>query len=158
MRLWHSKLIPLLDNRRLSDLHMSCCNLRGLGWGKRNAAVGYLYDDPLGEEALLVYHLEVIDEMQRRGFNVDERWLFPDYCGKKRDTREHDPEKYKEAYRRNIPLQGHTPRIFKNDVKVLIERGLPIELSVEDSRDNYYRIYTVRRTDDNRKITYGIKL
>lgn len=159
MRLWHSKLIPILDGKRLCDLHMSCCNLRGKGWGKRNAAVGYLYEDPLGEDALAVYHHKVMDEMENRGYRPKECWWDSDYCGAQRPVRKHDPEKYKEAYRRNIPLKGHTLQIFKNDVKALIERGLPIEFSVEEGYDSdcrHYRIYTVRRTDNNTQIKYGV--
>ena len=161
MRLWHSKLIPLLDGRRLCDLHMSCCNLRGKGWGKRNEAVGYLYEDPLGEDALTVYHHKVLAEMEDRGYEPDERWWASGYCGKKRPRREADDNKYEEASWRNIPLKGHTVQIFKNDVTALMERGLPIEFSATEYVDSDlcpYRIYTVRRTDIDKKIQYGIRL
>lgn len=161
MRLWHSKLIPILDNKRLCDVHMSCCNLRGKGWGKRNAAVGYLYEDPLGEEALVEYHYKVLNEMEYRGFEPDEKWFDPNYCGKKRPARTCDQQKLEETYRRNIPLQGHTFQIFKNDVEALISRGLPIMFSVETGVDKSYRrykIYTVRRTDTNVQISYRIAL
>lgn len=161
MRLWHSKLIPLLDGKRLCDLHMSCCNLRGKGWGKRNAAVGYLYEDPCGEEALALYHSLVLREMLNRGYNPDQSWLNKEYCGKNRSPRKSDFCKFDEARWRNIPLQGHTVQIFKNDVAALIERGLPIEFSVTEGYDNdcqHYKIYTVRRTDADKKIQYGIIL
>lgn len=150
MRLWHSKLIPLLDNRRLCDLHMSCCNLRGNGWGKRNAAVGYLYEDPLGEEALYAYHMVVLGAMEFRGYKYDEHWLFPDYCGKKRDTRESDLVKREQAFERDVPLQGHTPRIFCNDIWALQERGLDIMLSCRGVGDCVE--YTV--TNGTNKIIY----
>lgn len=152
MRLWHSKLIPLLDNRRLCDLHMSCCNLRGRGWGKRNAAVGYLYEDPLGEDALYVYHRAVLDEMMSRDFKVDERWLFPEYCGKQRDTRERNIVQLEEAAWRNIPLQGHTLQIFLNDVRALQERGLDIRMYCCDL--NGCAEYKV--TKDNKSIFYVV--
>lgn len=131
MRLWHSKLIPLLDGQRLCDLHMSCCNLRGKGWGKRNAAVGYLYEDPLGEEALAVYHLMVLREMRTRGYSPDLRWLDESYCGKNRPLRLTDTSKFIEARRRNIPLKGHTLQIYLNDAKALQERGLNIEMTIQ---------------------------
>lgn len=131
MRLWHSKLIPLLDGQRLCDLHMSCCNLRGKGWGKRNAAVGYLYEDPLGEDALTVYHHMVLKEMDKREYNFQVDWLNPQYCGKKRPLRSWNPKGYEEAYRRNIPLKGHTLQIYLNDVKALQERGLNIEMTIQ---------------------------
>lgn len=126
MRLWHSKLIPVLDGKRLCDLHMSCCNLRGNGWGKRNAAVGYLYEDPLGEDALAVYHHMVLKEMTKRGYNYDPSWEQADYCGKKRPYRVCLWRNYKEACLRGVPLKGHTAEIFKNDLATLRERGLNI--------------------------------
>lgn len=128
MRLWHSKLIPLLDGRRLCDLHMSCCNLRGKGWGKRNAAVGYLYEDPLGEDALTVYHHAVLKEMDARGYHFDVNWLNTQYCGKQRPLRAWNPQNYRTALWRNVPLLGHTLEIYMNDVATLKERGLDIQV------------------------------
>ena len=128
MRLWHSKLIPLLDGRRLCDLHMSCCNLRGNGWGKRNAAVGYLYDDPLGEDALVIYHYKVLREMDERGYNFALYWLDPTYCGKNRAARDYNPKNLIKADERDVPLLGHTDEILQNDIKALRERGLDIKL------------------------------
>lgn len=157
MRLWHSTLIPLLDKRRLCDLHMSCCNLRGKGWGKRNAAVGYLYEDPLGEEALVVYHRMVLAEMLNRGMKPDAAWLELEYCGKQRPARTHNPKKYLEAYRRNMPLKGHTEQIFLNDVKTLRERGLDIKIinktiKLSDGQLTKYTVY-----GDLRIITYTVR-
>lgn len=128
MRLWHSKLIPLLDGRRLCDVHMSCCNLRGKGWGKPNKSVNYLCEDPLGEDALAVYHRQVLSEMIDRGYKFDGAWLDISYCGKQRPARECDPQGYKEAYLRNVPLAGHTLELYLNDVIALRERGLDIDL------------------------------
>lgn len=128
MRLWHSKLIPYLDGRRLCDLHMSCCNLRGKGWGKRNVSINYLYDDPLGEDALAVYHLRVLSEMDRRGYNFDTRWEDPEYCGKNRGIRKSNSRNVEEAYLRKVPLLGHTDEILQNDIKALRERGLDIRI------------------------------
>ena len=158
MRLWHSKLVPLLDGRRLCDLHMSCCNLRGLGWGKRNAAVGYLYDDPLGEDALAVYHHRVLKEMEHRGYKFDPLWVEASYCGKKRPRRACSWKNYKEACLRNIPLEGHTSEIYKNDVKALQERGLDIDIErkYDSDDDGPYLIYKASVGD--RETFYGIRL
>lgn len=158
MRLWHSKLVPLLDGKRLCDLHMSCCNLRGNGWGKRNAAVGYLYEDELGEDALYAYHLKVLKEMEGRGYEPNEDWFEPTYCGKQRPRRKVDPDRVNEAERRNIPLKGHNEQIFKNDVNALQERGLDIKLERKyDSDDNGpYVIY--KASYNGKEIFYGIRL
>lgn len=127
MRLWHSKLIPFLDNKRLADVHMSCCNLRGKGWGKRNVSINYLYDDPLGEDALAVYHHRVLAEMQLRGFNYQKEWESAAYCGKNRPARIPSLRKYLEACKRDVPLLGHTNEILQKDIKDLRERGLDIK-------------------------------
>lgn len=157
MRLWHSKLIPLLDGRRLCDLHMSCCNLRGKGWGKRNVAINYLYDDELGEYALAVYHEKVLEEMSRRGYKYDMHWEDYTYCGKNRPSKPADPQKYEEAYLRNVPLKGHTLRLYGNDVKALQERGLPIEVvahSETNATGSRYSVYEARNGEI--KTTYRI--
>ena len=159
MRLWHSKLIPLLDGKRLCDLHMSCCNLRGKGWGKRNVAINYLYDDKLGEDALAVYHHRVLREMALRGFNFDTAWVEADYCGKNRPRRRSSWKNYKEACLRNVPLKGHTLTLFINDVETLQQRGLPIEITCDKgyTLDGIvYAIFTVSNKD--KTITYGVKL
>lgn len=157
MRLWHSKLIPLLDNPRLSDLHMSCCNLRGLGWGKRNRNINYIYDDPLGEEALVVYHMLVLKEMERREYNFDRKWIEANYCGKRRQARVCDYAKFKKACWRNVPLKGHTLRFFVNDIKTLQERGLDITMHHYSDIDDEgtYTTYIVSRGD--KTIYYGIR-
>lgn len=126
MRLWHSKLISFLDNKRLADVHMSCCNLRGKGWGKRNVSINYLYDDPLGEEALAVYHVRVLEEMSLRDFNFKQEWLDPTYCGKNRDPRTVNLKMYQEALVRKVPLLGHTDEILQKDIEALRQRGLNI--------------------------------
>jgi uncharacterized protein (TIGR02328 family) len=107
---------------------MSCCNLRGKGWGKRNAAVGYLYEDPMGEDALARYHELVLEEMEYRGMEPDEKWWDTSYCGKNREAREVNWFNFEEVTRRNIPLQGHTLELYLKDIKALHERGLSIEV------------------------------
>lgn len=159
MRLWHSKLIPLLDGRRLCDLHMSCCNLRGNGWGKKNKNINYIYDDPLGEEALAVYHKRVLTEMVSRGYRFDSQWWDAAYCGKNRPPRLINSWDLNAAYRRrDVPLQGHTLELYLKDISDLKERGLDIELlcgelwvgssryeSYEATRGNITTIYNIQR-------------
>lgn len=158
MRLWHSKLLPLLDGKRLCDVHMSCCNLRGKGWGKRNAAVGYLYEDPLGEDALYEYHLKVLNEMEWRGYEPNENWFDPHYCGKKRAGRPIDYERLEAAARRNIPLKGHTLEIFRNDVRALRERGVDIKVEYSQDTDELGEYIILKASHNNKEITYGLRL
>ena len=149
MRLWHSKLIPLLDSRRLCDVHMSCCNLRGRGWGKRNVSINYLYDDPLGEEALAVYHDLVLTEMKHRGFHFDETWFDTGYCGRNRPFRIIDVDGYDEAAKREVPLLGHTYRILLSDIMDLKQRGLDIQARLEAGQ--------LKITRNNIEVTYALK-
>ena len=159
MRLWHSKLIPLLDGKRLCDLHMSCCNLRGNGWGKRNRNIDYIYDDPLGEDALAAYHLIVLEEMTHRGYRFDKQWKNLHYCGKNRPARHVVADISERVSWRNVPLKGHGVSLFVKDVNDLIERGLPLQMTssvLTDCSNTYCRLYMV--TDGKTKITYGVKL
>ena len=156
MRLWHSTLIPLLDGKRLCDLHMSCCNLRGNGWGKRNVAINYLYDDELGEDALAVYHMIVLKEMANRGYKFQDSWWDSTYCGKNRSLRAWNGENLEAALRRNIPLKGHTRELFENDVKALQERGLNIECMYASVRDVDGMHYVYSVTDGHTKVKYDV--
>lgn len=80
MRLWHYKLLPSLDNRRLIRQHCECCALRGNGWGRKHATVDYVFrHSPL---MLYSYHLKVMTEMHRRGYLFDTAWLDMFYRGK----------------------------------------------------------------------------
>lgn len=158
MRLWHSKLIPMLDGKRLCDLHMSCCNLRGRGWGKRNVAINYLYDDPLGEEALAAYHKLVLQEMAYRGYKFTLYWLDPCYCGKNRAARRYNHKDYGVALSRNVPLKGHNLNIFLNDVEALIERGLPLDLSHSTYTTSLGKKYTTYKViKEDIQITYMVE-
>jgi uncharacterized protein (TIGR02328 family) len=80
MRLWHQKIIPYLPRQQLLGQHRECCALRGKGWTKKHATVQYALDDKL--EKLVAYHWLVIDEMESRGYSVDNSWKYPDYRGK----------------------------------------------------------------------------
>lgn len=82
MRLWHQKLIPYLDDKRILGLHREVCALRGGGWGRKHSVVDYVFRyEP---SRLYAYHLLVMGEMVRRGFNPDVRWYDRQYRGKNR--------------------------------------------------------------------------
>lgn len=80
MRLWHQKLIPYLDSKRLLGQHRECCALRGKGWGKKHSVVDYVFKHDLAH--LYEYHCKVMDEMIYRGYNVDAQWYNRLYRGK----------------------------------------------------------------------------
>lgn len=82
MRLWHQKLIPYLDDRRILGQHRECCALRGGGWGRKHSVVDYVFRyEPA---RLYAYHLLVMDEMMKRGFTPDGYWYSRLYRGKNR--------------------------------------------------------------------------
>lgn len=80
MRLWHQALIPHLPRAQLLGQHRECCALRGLGWGKKHATVNYVFEHPIS--MLEDYHQKVMDEMERRGYEVNYLWTFRSYRGK----------------------------------------------------------------------------
>lgn len=79
MRLWHEKMIPLLPNRQLLCQHRECCALRGNGWGKSHSTVNYVFNYDF--ERLVAYHQIVMEEMEKRGYNVNEKWWSIRYRG-----------------------------------------------------------------------------
>ncbi len=80
MRLWHEELIPLLPRQQLLGQHRECCALRGNGWGKPHSTVNYLFN--YSPYKLFQYHLKIIQEMKRRGYNVQPLWEEATYRGK----------------------------------------------------------------------------
>ena len=80
MRLWHQKLIPYLPRQQLLGQHRECCALRGKGWGRKHATVDYVFI--YSPNKLVAYHLLVMREMNRRGYNPDRIWTFANYRGK----------------------------------------------------------------------------
>lgn len=79
MRLWHQKLIPLLDRQRLLGQHRELCALRGRGWNRKHATVDYVFTH--SPNSLVAYHYLVMNEMKRRGYKPDEKWYNYDYRG-----------------------------------------------------------------------------
>ncbi|AHF06848.1 TIGR02328 family protein [Desulfitobacterium metallireducens] len=80
MRLWHEALLPYLPRQQLLGQHRECCALRGKGWGKKHATVDYVFKHSYLK--LYHYHMEVIKEMEKRGYQVEPLWLQPKYRGK----------------------------------------------------------------------------
>lgn len=81
MRLWHQKLIPYLDDKRILGQHRECCALRGGGWGRKHSVVDYVFRyEPA---RLYAYHLLVMDEMVKRNFHLSCQWYNRLYRGHK---------------------------------------------------------------------------
>ncbi len=80
MRLWHQDLIPLLPRQQLLGQHRECCALRGKGWGKKHAIVDYVFK--YSPSRLYEYHLLVMKEMVKRGYQPDKIWYNSNYRGK----------------------------------------------------------------------------
>lgn len=80
MRLWHQKLIPYLDDKRILGLYREVSALRGGGWGRKHSVVDYVFRHEPAR--LYAYHLLVMDEMIERNFNPSGRWYDRLYRGK----------------------------------------------------------------------------
>ena len=80
MRLWHEKIIHLLPKNQLLGQHRECCALRGNGWKKKHKTVDYVFS--YSPYLLFRYHLLVMDEMEKRGYNVSGEWKNKNYRGK----------------------------------------------------------------------------
>src|SRR5699024_5220616 len=91
MRLWHESLIPVLPRQQLLGQHRECCALRGHGWNKPHATVNYVFQ--YSPFKLYQYHMLVIRERQRRGYQNDTNWENPAYRGKTCPPYKHVPER-----------------------------------------------------------------
>jgi uncharacterized protein (TIGR02328 family) len=80
MRLWHEELIPYLPDKQLLGQHRECCALRGNGWGRKHSVVDYVFIHPY--EDLYRFHMLVIEEMDKRGYIVENKWRICSYRGK----------------------------------------------------------------------------
>ena len=79
MRLWHQLLIPHLSRPHLLGQHRECCALRGGSWNKPHRIVNYVFRH--SPYKLFLYHQLIMDEMQNRGYKVDENWKNPLFRG-----------------------------------------------------------------------------
>lgn len=80
MRLWHQDLIPKLPRQQLLGQHRECAALRGGGWGKPHATVNYVFEH--SPYKLYQYHVLIMEEMKRRGYQPDLAWYEPTHRGK----------------------------------------------------------------------------
>ena len=80
MMLWHQKLITYLDDHRLLGLYREVAALRSWGWDRKHATVDYVFKYEYSR--LYEYHLLVMGEMMRRGFNSGGDWYDRLYRGK----------------------------------------------------------------------------
>ncbi|KRN29809.1 TIGR02328 family protein [Liquorilactobacillus mali] len=80
MRLWHEDLIKKLPRQQLLGQHREIAALRGNGWGRKHATVDYVFS--YSPYKLYQFHILVMDEMKRRGYQPDVAWYDKDYRGK----------------------------------------------------------------------------
>ncbi|EHI68587.1 TIGR02328 family protein [Streptococcus ictaluri] len=123
MRLWHQELLPFLPRQQLLGQHRECAALRGKGWGRPHTTVNYVFH--YSPYKLYQYHLLVMQEMQKRGYQPDAKWFETDYRGK------HHP-----VYEQLIPVTLETP-IYPEHTKAyreeclenLAEKGIILEIA-----------------------------
>jgi uncharacterized protein (TIGR02328 family) len=125
MRLWHIDLIPLLPRQQLLGQHRECCALRGGGWGKPHEIVNYVFQ--YNPYKLVMYHNEIMLEMEKRGYNVSTEWKNPTYRGLKTPPwEEADLELFEDAL-----YPEHNEAYLKECVENLRQKG--IELPMTDA-------------------------
>lgn len=132
MRLWHEALLPYLPRQQLLGQHRECCALRGKGWGKKHAIVNYVFEYPYLK--LYQYHLEVMKEMEKRGYQVAPLWLQLEYRGKNCSPLEKDilskeqigkVEKVSNA----CIYPEHDPRYLQECLENLARKGINLSLN-----------------------------
>lgn len=80
MKLWNRRLIRFLPSKLLTAQHRDCCALRGRAWGSGGNRLRYVALG--GYDRLYVYHMQVMAEMEDRGWKVNKQWLMPSYQGR----------------------------------------------------------------------------
>lgn len=126
MRLWHYKLIKYLpcikttgdrSKNQLGGQHSECCALRGNGWNKPHDTVNYVFNySPI---KLFSYHMQVVKEMNIRGFKIDLAWLNPLYRGK-----DCDPWLARELDIDTEPYPEHDDNYLRECIKNLQDKGI----------------------------------
>lgn len=122
MRLWHEQMIPLLPKNQLLGQHRECCALRGNGWKKKHKTVDYVFSYSPYE--LFLYHSLVMDEMEKRGYQVSIEWRDKNYRGK-------IAEKYRNLEEKMIdgPIyKEHNQEYLQECIENLREKGIELEL------------------------------
>jgi len=122
MRLWHEQMIPLLPKNQLLGQHRECCALRGNGWKKKHKTVDYVFSYSPYE--LFLYHSLVMDEMEKRGYQVSIEWRDKNYRGK-------IAEKYRNLEEKMIdgPIyKEHNQQYLQECIENLRKKGIELEL------------------------------
>lgn len=120
MRLWHEDLIYRLPRQQLLGQHRECCALRGNGWKKKHATVDYVFD--YSPYKLYQYHIKIMNEMKRRGYNNDPLWENPKYRGKRCES-----FKELEAVQPTTPLyKEHNDAYLTECLDNLMKKGIEL--------------------------------
>ncbi len=121
MRLWHQDLIVYLPRNQLLGQHRECSALRGLSWGRKHSTVQYVFNYNPGK--LYQYHLLVIEEMKKRGYRVDYKWLNLVYRGKRCESWQ-DGDIHRSNDKRIYP--EHNDKYLKECIENLKNKGVNI--------------------------------
>ena len=122
MRLWHEQMITQLPKNQLLGQHRECCALRGNGWQKKHRTVDYVF--LYSPYCLYRYHSLVMDEMEKRGYQVSIEWRDKNYRGK-------IAEKYRNLEEKMIdgPIyKEHNQEYLQECIENLREKGIELEL------------------------------
>lgn len=124
MRLWHENLIRKLPPQQLLGQHREVCALRGMSWGKKHSIVDYVFTYPYFY--LYVYHCLVMDEMERRGYKVNEIWKDYRYRGIQLGYDISDFTEYKKIS--SHPIYPEHNKLYLNEcIENLKMKGIIIE-------------------------------
>ena len=122
MRLWYEKLIHLLPKNQLLGQHRECCALRGNGWKKKHKTVDYVFT--YSPYHLFIYHVLVMEEMEKRGYNVSAEWKDKNYRGR-------TAEKYDNLKEENIdnPIyKEHNNEYLAECIENLRNKGIHLKV------------------------------
>ena len=122
MRLWHEQIIHLLPKNQLLGQHRECCALRGNGWRKKHKTVDYVF--LYSPYHLFKYHSLVMDEMEKRGYQVSVEWRDKNYRGKKAEKYDNLEE---EIIDRPI-YKEHNTEYLMECIENLRKKGITLKL------------------------------
>lgn len=131
MRLWHEALIPQLPDNQLRGQHRECCGLRGKGWGRPHSTINYVFDHP--RSWLWAYHVKVMNEMGRRGFNTEVMWYNIFYRGKNCDMEtsiEDWGTEYEKSLTMNMVYPEHDNEYLLECLDNLEKKGIQLNMEV----------------------------
>ena len=122
MRLWHEQMIPKLPKNQLLGQHRECCALRGNGWNKKHKTVDYVF--LYSPYHLFCYHTLIMDEMNRRGYQVATEWRDKNYRVKIAESYDN-----LEKMEINTPIyKEHNEACLQERIENLRAKGIEIEV------------------------------